>query len=123
VRESLAAVGRDEEGTTMISNDAPKNAAVVFPLTRVFEGASSLSITRVVIDGRHRELSSARSARVYFVVRGTLLFILDSGEPTMFGAEELLVIPRGCVYSLAGRATYLVINTPAFESGDDIYTE
>ena len=103
--------------------DEPSNDAVVFPLARVFEGTSSMSITRVVIEGRHRQLSTLRSKRTYFVLRGALTFTLDGGEATIVSTMELLVIPRGCVYGLSGRATYLVINTPAFESGDDVYAE
>ena len=103
--------------------DESSNAALVFPLVRLVEGSSSISVTRVEINGRHRTLRSARSVRLYFVLSGSLDFVLDEGEPVTVEAEDTLVIPKGCWYNLAGRATYLVINCPAFEDGDDGYGE
>jgi quercetin dioxygenase-like cupin family protein len=103
--------------------DEPNNAAVVFPLGRFEEGASSTSITRVVIDGRHRKLASNRSVRLYFVLSGELTFFLGDGGPTRIATGDLLSIPRGCPYSLEGHAEYLVMNSPAFEEDDDYYFE
>ena len=103
--------------------DEPSNAAVVRPLAGAAEGTSSVSVTWVSIDGRHRELASSRSARLYYVLSGALSFRLDGHGPTAVHEGELLVIPRGCPYYLEGCATYLVLNTPAFEEGDDVYTD
>jgi hypothetical protein len=36
-------------------------------------------------------------------------------------AGDILTLKQGCSYSLKGNAKYLVINTPAFEDGDDTY--
>jgi mannose-6-phosphate isomerase-like protein (cupin superfamily) len=102
--------------------EEPGNSAVVRPLARAAEGVSSVSVTWVSIDGRHQELVSKRSARTYYVLSGALDFVLDGREPTRLVDGELLVIPKGCPYYLEGKATYLVLNTPAFEAGDDVYT-
>jgi mannose-6-phosphate isomerase-like protein (cupin superfamily) len=108
--------------TTAEVIEEPDNAALVRPLVRAAEGASSLSVTWVSIDGRHQELSSRRSARLYYLLSGDLTFVLDGRGPTALAAGDLLVIPKGCPYYLEGTATYLVLNTPAFEAGDDVYT-
>jgi hypothetical protein len=105
------------------SIDEPDNAAAVWPLGRFVEDLSSVSVTRVAIDGRHRTLASKRSVRLYFVLSGELTFFLGDRGPTAVASGDLLSIPRGCSYSLEGRAEYLVINTPAFEAGDDEYFE
>jgi mannose-6-phosphate isomerase-like protein (cupin superfamily) len=102
--------------------EEPANAAIVRPLARAAEGASSVSVTWVSIDGRHQELASLRSARVYYVLSGALSFVLGGQGPMGVAVGELLVIPKGCPYYLEGTATYLVLNTPAFEAGDDLYT-
>jgi len=102
--------------------DEPGNSATVKPLARATEGSSSVSVTWVSIDGRHQELASLRSARLYYVLSGDLSFVLAGRGPTAVAAGELLVIPKGCPYYLEGTATYLVLNTPAFEAGDDAYT-
>ena len=103
--------------------DEPDNSARVHPLVRVEEGASSTSVTWVSLDGRHRELATHRSARLYYVLQGEISFVLRGGRPVRIGADELLVIPRGCPYWFEGSATYLVLNTPAFEEGDDEYSD
>jgi hypothetical protein len=102
--------------------DEPSNSATVRPLARATEGASSVSVTWVSIDGRHQELASLRSARLYYVLSGDLNFVLAGRGPTALRTGGLLVIPKGCPYYLEGTATYLVVNTPAFEAGDDAYT-
>ena len=103
--------------------DEPSNAAVVRPLARAAAGSSSVSVTWVSVDGRHRELSSSRSARLYYVLSGSLSFGLDGRGPIAVAEGELLVVPKGCPYYLEGCGTYLVLNTPAFEDGDDVYTD
>ena len=103
--------------------DEANNSAVVRPLVRAAEAGSSVSVTWVSLDGPHRQLASRRSARIYYVLSGNLTFVVGDGEPGIFGAGELLVIPKGSQYRLEGTGTYLVLNTPAFEAGDDEYTE
>lgn len=100
-----------------------ENAAVVRPLASLAEGLSSVSVTWVCLAGRHRALASGRSARVYYVLSGALTFVVSDSHPTLVRAEEAVVIPRGVVYGFEGSGTYLVINTPAFEPGDDEYAE
>ena len=106
---------------SLASIHEPRNSAHVYPIARLDEGLSSTSITRVDIDGRHQWLSSQRSTRLYIVVHGQLMFHLQDSEPIRVTTGDALEIPRECLYDLEGTATYLVINTPAFEEGDDIY--
>ncbi|MHB1986450.1 MAG: cupin domain-containing protein [Acidimicrobiales bacterium] len=96
---------------------------MVRPLARIVEGSSSTSVTWVSLEGRHRPLVSHRSTRLYYVLSGSLQFVVGGEDPVAVGADELLVIPRGVVYRFAGTGTYLVINTPRFEEGDDHYVE
>lgn len=103
--------------------EEPSNAAHVQPIVRFSEGSSSTSVTWVSIHGRHRQLSSRRSARCYYVLTGDLTFVLAARQPLSLHAGDALVIPRGCVYEFEGSATYLVVNTPAFEPGDDEYAQ
>jgi mannose-6-phosphate isomerase-like protein (cupin superfamily) len=105
-------------GTRLI--EEPDNCAVVRPIVQAEEAGSSMSLTWVSINGRHRELASRRSARTYYVLSGSLAFSL-TGATEALGPGDVLVIPRGCRYYLEGTGTYLVINTPAFREGDDEY--
>jgi mannose-6-phosphate isomerase-like protein (cupin superfamily) len=103
--------------------DEPSNAAIVRPLARAYEGPSSMSVTWVSLDGRHQRLASRRSARRYYVLSGELSFVVGGGEPEVLRGGEVLVIPKDVPYHLEGTGTYLVLNTPAFETGDDEYVE
>jgi mannose-6-phosphate isomerase-like protein (cupin superfamily) len=103
--------------------EEPTNSAVVRPLIRASEGPSSVSVTWVSLDGRHRQLASRRSARLYYVLSGALTFVVGGEDPEILEAGGLLVVPKGMQYHLEGTGTYLVLNTPAFEAGDDEYTE
>lgn len=102
--------------------DEPENHATVRPLARAGAGSSSLSATWVSLAGSHRELASARSARWYFLLSGRIRVVLEGEDPVELGAEDWITIPCGRRYSLDGHGTYLVVNTPAFASGDDHYT-
>jgi mannose-6-phosphate isomerase-like protein (cupin superfamily) len=101
--------------------EEPDNCAVVRPVLTAEEVGSSMSLTWVSICGRHRELASRRSARAYYVLSGELTFFISGAAPEVLRRGEALVVPRGRRYYLEGRGTYLVINTPAFQPGDDDY--
>ncbi len=101
----------------------PENAALVRPLARVDEGASSLSLTWVELDGRHRRVRSARATRVYFVLDGEFVFQVSGEVAHTVRRNECIVVPRDRAYALEGKGTYLVLNTPAFTPGDDLYEE
>lgn len=100
----------------------PSNQLVLTGLVTAAAHGPDLSVTRVRIDGRHRRLLTRRSTRVYVVLDGELrMRVGDEAAETVL-AGDVVVIPRGRPYDLAGRATYLVINGPAFQDGDDEYT-
>ena len=101
----------------------PDNCLVVRPLVTAAEANSDLSATWVQIDGTHRRLRTNRSTRMYYVVEGTLTLDVEAREPLTLGAGECGTVARGVEYGLTGRASYLVINGPAFRDGDDEYTD
>jgi mannose-6-phosphate isomerase-like protein (cupin superfamily) len=101
----------------------PDNHLELAPLLSADDCDGALSATWVSIDGRHRRLRTRRSTRVYAVLDGSLQIECD-GEPTaVLVSGEVAAIPRGAAYALAGTATYLVVNAPAFIEGDDEYLD
>jgi mannose-6-phosphate isomerase-like protein (cupin superfamily) len=98
----------------------PEDDLVLRALVRGEDGAG-LSITHVRLSGVHRPLRTLRSPRVYYVVEGSAAFRIGNEEPVVAGAGEVVVVPRGEVYSLAGELTYLVLNAPPYVDGDDVY--
>lgn len=102
--------------------DAPEDDLVMCALL----GASTtpdVSVTHVRLNGRHRPLRTHRSTRVYYVLEGSAEFGVGDEAPVRAEAGDLVVVPRGERYWLAGDLAYLVINTPAYVEGDDVYDE
>ena len=101
--------------------DAPEDDLVMRALLRGEDGAG-LSLTEVRLSGAHRPLRTLRSPRVYYVVDGSATFRIGADEVEA-GCGDVVVIPRGEVYSLEGELTYLVLNAPPYADGDDEYVE
>lgn len=82
-----------------------------------------ISVTYIEIDGDHHELRTEASSRIYFLVSGNFSFVVNDHESFDATSGDLIYIKRGDRYRFSGRGRYLVINGPAFQSGDDIYTD
>jgi mannose-6-phosphate isomerase-like protein (cupin superfamily) len=101
---------------------APLDAVVMRALVTAAHGAG-MSVTWVRLAGRHRRLRTDRSARVYYVLDGSAVFVLDD-EPEFEARQgDVVVVPRGIPYEFRGEITYLVVNAPAFVDGDDVYDD
>jgi mannose-6-phosphate isomerase-like protein (cupin superfamily) len=101
--------------------EAPDDELSMRTLLRAEHGAG-LSLTQVRLSGAHRPLRAPRTTRVYYVVEGSASFTVGE-EQLVAGAGDVVVVPRGERYSLAGEVTYLVLNAPAYVDGDDVYDE
>lgn len=99
----------------------PLDGVVMRALVNPAEHGPDISLTWVRLDGRHRRLRTDRSTRVYYVLDGSATFALGDDPPFETYAGDVVVVPRGMPYKFEGSMTYLVVNGPAFVSGDDIY--
>jgi ethanolamine utilization protein EutQ (cupin superfamily) len=90
-------------------------------LVNTVDDGPDLSVTWVEIDGEHRALSTDASTRVYYILDGELVFLLNDGENLTAMEGDVVTIYRGCIYSFNGKGSYLVINGPGFRDGDDKY--
>jgi mannose-6-phosphate isomerase-like protein (cupin superfamily) len=99
----------------------PDNELLLRALVGAADTRGDISVTWVQLAGRHQRLRTTRSTRVYLVLTGAVTMQLGSDAPQLLEAGQLLVIPAGMPYELSGVGTYLVINAPAFEPGDDDY--
>ncbi len=102
--------------------EAPEDDLVMRALLGGDDGAG-LSLTHVRLSGAHRPLRTLRAQRVYYVIEGSAGFRIGDAEPVVAGPGDVVVIPRGEVYSLAGDLTYLVLNAPPYADGDDVYED
>lgn len=85
------------------------------------EDGWDVSVTWVEIDGRHPTLRTDASTRVYYILDGDFNFIINGEAEIVAGPGDSVVIYRSCTYEFNGTGSYLVINGPAFQEGDDRY--
>lgn len=83
--------------------------------------SSNLSATLVEIDGKHQELKTEVSCRIYLIINGIFEFTINSNDEFMVKTGDLVFINIGDNYFLVGKGSYIVFNGPAFADGDDIY--
>lgn len=100
-----------------------ENALVLRTLAGQASGCPAISVTWVELDGHHRRLVSGPGTRAYFVLSGRLRFKCSGFEDIEAEKEHLLLLPPRTEYEIDGQGTYLVINAPAFQEGDDLYVE
>jgi quercetin dioxygenase-like cupin family protein len=101
--------------------DEPANGLRLQELVTAAEHGTDVSVTWVHIAGRHHRLKSARSSRIYVLLSGVLTAQVGDKPAERMCAGDVALVPRDTPYELAGTATYLVINAPAFVPGDDEY--
>ena len=101
----------------------PANGLSMRPLVDARTADAGLSLTEVSLEGVHRRLRSRRTTRTYYVLEGGFAFEVEQEPARHVLAGEVLVLPRGTAYGFTGRGRYLVLNTPAFEDGDDEYLD
>jgi mannose-6-phosphate isomerase-like protein (cupin superfamily) len=101
--------------------EEPSNDLVLRRLVDAESGEGNLSVTWVRLAGRHRQLRTDRSTRLYYVVEGEGWFVLGDEPEVAVRMGDIVVVPRGTAYQLGGELTYLVVNGPGFVSGDDVY--
>lgn len=101
----------------------PDNSLKYKMLISAKEYGPDISVTLIEIDGDHHELRTDSSSRIYLLIRGEFSFTINDVESFDAAAGDLIYIERGDRYKFSGHGQYLVINGPAFQSGDDIYTD
>jgi mannose-6-phosphate isomerase-like protein (cupin superfamily) len=101
----------------------PDNELLLRALVSAADTHGDISVTWVQLSGRHRRLRTARSTRVYLMLTGVVTMQLGGDAPELLAAGQVLVIPAGTPYELSGVGTYMVINAPAFQPGDDQYLD
>lgn len=100
----------------------PENGLELRALLRAADSDADVSVTWVRIDGEHQRLRTDASTRLYIVLEGAgSITIWD--EVVEVESGDLVVVPKGAPYHLAGAMTYLVLNQPGFRDGDDLYLD
>ena len=77
------------------------------------------SIVKTHLDGSHPFMKNIKSNRTYFLLRGSGQFYMDD-EIINLSEGEMLVIPKNTKYAFKGNFDSILIDSPAFDSNDDI---
>jgi hypothetical protein len=101
----------------------PENELLLRALVGAADSGGDVSVSWVQLSGRHRRLRTTRSTRVYLVLTGAVTMRLGTDAPQLLEAGQLMVVSASTPYELSGVGTYLVINAPAFQPGDDEYLD
>jgi len=104
-------------------SEEPDNHLRYKPLVTAKEHGADISATFIEIDGEHHELKTDSSSRLYVLLAGTYTFTINDEESFKAIEGDLVYIKRGDRYRFTGKGRYLVINAPAFQPGDDIYSD
>ncbi len=100
-----------------------RNPIVMRSLLAGGRDTDALSITWIQIWGQHLRLRTDEADRTYVVVAGSGRFQLGDEPFETVTTGDVVFIPKGTPYEFEGYFTYLVINTPAFREGSDIYLD
>lgn len=107
----------------VVAMSQPDNELLLRALVGAADSDGDISVSWVQLSGRHRRLRTTRSTRVYLVLTGAVTMRLGGDAPQLLEAGQLVVISASTPYELSGVGTYLVINSPAFQPGDDEYLD
>jgi mannose-6-phosphate isomerase-like protein (cupin superfamily) len=107
----------------VVAMSQPDNELLLRALVGAADSDGDISVSWVQLSGRHRRLRTTRSTRVYLVLTGAVTMRLGGDAPRLLEAGQLVVISASTPYELSGVGTYLVINSPAFQPGDDEYLD
>ena len=84
---------------------------------------TDVSLTWVQIDGEHRALRTDASTRIYYILDGNFIFDIAGLGSKSAITGDTLIIYKSTIYGFVGKGKYLVINAPAFQDGDDKYSD
>ena len=94
--------------------------------TAGLEGSSSMAEIKVPAGARHERAWSKRSDKYYYVIEGSLSFIVDN-QVLDLSTGDVCIIHQGTRFSYenqTGETTkLLVVHSPSFELAEEIFEE
>lgn len=81
---------------------------------------SNFSAALVEINGDHGKLKCIGEDRIYFILDGEGLFIINDEENNV-SQNDLIFVPKNTPYNIIGKLKYLLICSPEFNPKDDVF--
>lgn len=80
---------------------------------------SDYSSALIEINGNHGKIKCINEDRIYFIISGKGIFVIDKEEHSVSG-NDLIFVPKNTPYNITGKMKYLLICSPAFDPKDDV---
>jgi mannose-6-phosphate isomerase-like protein (cupin superfamily) len=76
----------------------------------------------IEISGNHGKVKSLRGDRIYFILSGKGVFIID-GNRHPVSEGDLVFLPKKTPYNIIGKMRFFLVNSPAFDPKEDVHLE
>jgi len=80
------------------------------------------SMVRTHLNGKHPYMKNIKSNRTYYLLNGTAKFYFENNIIEI-NEGEMLTIPHNTKYAFIGKFDAILVDSPAFNSKDDIIYE
>ena len=103
------------------SKDAPVKK-VGSMIIKEYKINPDFSGTMIEIDCDHGKMKCLNEDRIYFILKGAGLFILDDKEHEV-SEHDLIFVPKNTPYNIKGKLKYFLICSPEFNPEDDVFLD
>lgn len=83
---------------------------------------SNFSGALIEINGNHGALKCLKEDRIYFIIEGNGIFIINDKENNI-SPNDLIFIPKNTPYNIIGKIKFFMICSPEFNPDDDVSLE
>jgi mannose-6-phosphate isomerase-like protein (cupin superfamily) len=81
---------------------------------------SHFSGALIEINGEHGKIQCLGEDRIYFILEGDGLFIIDNKSHDV-SPNDAIFVPKNTPYNIIGKMKYFLICSPAFDPKHDIH--
>lgn len=105
----------------MIIKHQETNRKIVGPMIiNEYKINSDFSGSLIEINGEHGKIRCIGEDRMYFILDGKGLFIIND-EKSDVAPNDLIFVPKNTPYDIIGKIKYFLICSPEFNPKDDVF--
>lgn len=111
-------------GDCLIVKKSEANLKIRKPMEiRVYDfGNKKYDAALIEINGNHGKVKALKSDRIYFILSGKGIFMIDGKEQGV-SEGDLVFVPHGTPYNIIGKMKFFLVNSPAFDPKGDVRLE
>lgn len=78
-----------------------------------------MSAAIINVEGKHPKMKSVNSDRLYFILQGKGVFIINDQE-TNVKTQDVIIVPKNTPYSYSGTMQCFLVHSPAFDRKKEV---